>query len=412
MSIRVSHSHGKSAKPQTWDLVFAALLTAVVSVVLAWPFVDVSLGGDHYIHLARHLARGDLTIDSVSDRYGDVVRLGGHTYLPFGPLPAVLLIPFLPLLERGIPLSAVSYCFTLLNVVVFYRILRNEGVSAEQRRWATLLYFAGTSYLGIVLVGISTYFAHVVASTFLLLAMLVYGRRTSAWKVGLLLGLGAAARLTVAFAISYFLHRSRREEETTDESGRGRWRRWVTLLAGLAVPLLGLAAYNYFRFGNIAETGFGQARLYEDVLEDARDAGLFSLIHVPKNIFFMLLKGPELVGGDSVPVLSFPYLRPSAWGMGLFFTSPALLYAFRARLGERRVRSLWLGILAVAAPILLYYGIGYVQFGYRYALDFMPFLALLAALGMPEPMTNRARLLVSLSVVICMWGAIHLATWI
>ena len=412
MSITVSHSHGKSGKPQTWDLVFAALVSAVVSIVLAWPFVDVSLGGDHYIHLARHLVRGDLTVDSMSDRYGDVVRLAGHTYLPFGPLPAVLLIPFLPLLELGIPLSAVSYCFTILNVLVFYRILCDEGLGAEQRRWATLLYFAGTSYLGIVLVGISTYFAHVVASTFLLLAMLACGRRTSPWKTGLLLGLGAAARLTVAFAITYFLHRSRREERATADSTGDRAHRWLPLVAGFAVPLMGLAAYNYLRFGNIAETGFGQAVLYDDVLEDARSAGLFSLVHVPRNIFFMLLKGPELVGGDAVPVLSFPYLRPSAWGMGIFFTSPALLYAFRARFAERRVRSLWLGTLAVAAPILLYYGIGYVQFGYRYALDFMPFLALLAALGMPEPMTNRARLLVSLSVVICMWGAIHLATWI
>ena len=398
-SIRVSHSNGKSGQPRAWDLVFAALVTAVVSTLLAWPFVDVSLGGDHYVHLSRHLARGDLTVDGLSDRYGDVVRWGGHTYLPFGPLPAILLIPFLPLLDNGMPLVAVSYSFTLVNVVVFHRILQDEGVGREQRRWTTLLYFAGTSYLGITLVGISTYFAHVVASTFLLLAMLVAGRTSKQWKVGLLLGAGAAARLTIAFAIAGFLHRFRD-------------RRQLSLVAGFAVPLLGLAAYNYFRFGSIAETGFGRAVLYEPVLEQARSAGMFSLAHVPKNFFFMLLKGPEIIGGDSTPVLSFPYLRPSAWGMGLFFTSPALLYAFRAPFSERRVRGLWLGTLSVMVPLMLYYGIGYVQFGYRYALDFMPLLALLAALGMPEPMTNRARLLVSLSVVICVWGAIHLATWI
>lgn len=401
MPIAVSHRNGLTGRSDAWDLVFAALATAIVATLLAWPFVDASLGGDHYVHLARSLLHGELSVDAMSARYGDIVRWKGHSYLPFGPLPAILLIPFLPLLERGMPLVVASYLFTVFNVAVFYRLLQQEGVQADARRWSSLLYFAGTSYLGITIVGISTYFAHVVCTTFLLLAMLHSGRGAKAWKSGVLLGAAAAARLTAAFGITYFAYRS-----------RDRGRQLVSLVAGFALPLIALAVYNYLRFGSITETGFGRAVLYEPVLEKARAAGMFSLAHVPKNIVMMLLKGPDVVGGDGNPVLSFPYIRPSPWGMGLFFTSPALAYAFRPSLSEPRVRQLWIGILSIAAPLMLYYGIGYVQFGYRYALDFMPFLALLAAIGMPEPMTNRARLLVSLSVIVCLWGAINLAIYL
>jgi hypothetical protein len=234
--------------------------------------------------------------------------------------------------------------------------------------------------------------------------MLVFSRKRKLWLVGLLAGAGAAARLTLAFGISYFMNRSREE--------RTLIRQWFPLLAGFAIPLIAIAAFNYCRFGSPTETGFGKALLYEPFLEQARSVGMFSAAHVPKNIFMMLLKGPELIGGDASPVIAFPYIRPSMWGMGLFFTSPALIYALKPSLSSLRARSLWLGVLTIAIPLMFYYGIGYVQFGYRYALDFVPFLALLAALGMPQPMTNRARALVTVSVLICFWGAVHLAVWL
>ena len=181
------------------------------------------------------------------------------------------------------------------------------------------------------------------------------------------------------------------------------------LFCVVAVRILLLCAYNYERFGNIAETGFGKAVLYRDVLYQARSAGLFSLVHVPKNLFMMLLQGPQPVGGDSTAILRFPYVQPSQWGMGLFFTSPALLYVFRARFREILVKACWIATLTLLVPILTYYGIGYLQFGYRYALDFMPFLIVLAARGLPDPMTNSAHALVTASVLFNFWGALMLA---
>jgi hypothetical protein len=98
--------------------------------------------------------------------------------------------------------------------------------------------------------------------------------------------------------------------------------------------------------------------------------------------------------------------------MGLFFTSPALAYLFRANLKKPFVQACWIGVVSVMLPIITYYGVGWVQFGYRYALDFIPFLLLLTALGLPRPMTNAARTLVLVSVAVNIWGAIFFSKWV
>ncbi len=396
----------------------------LVVLLLLWPFKHVSLGGDHYVFLARHLLHGSLNVDDLPRDYGDYAIWEGHKYLSFGPLPALLLLPFLPLIDVGIPMVVVGYLFTTLNIVLFHRVLGLAGITGEKRDWTTLLYFGGTVYLSVTLVGISTYFAQVVVTSFLLLAMWEMLGRSRLLLVGLCIGLAAGARVTAAFSLPFFVwilwtrsHSSTHPSANPPTaSPKGSDRVFVTQLAvvfcGLAVPLFFLAAYNYARFGSLTETGFGPAELYQEVLVKARSTGMFSLAHVPKNLFMMLLQGPQPVGGEYSPVLQFPYIEPSQWGMGLFFTSPALLYIFRARITDPVVQACWMGITMTLVPILTYYGIGYVQFGYRYALDFMPFLMLLVGIGLREPLSTRARALIGASVLINVWGAGRLAMWL
>jgi hypothetical protein len=417
----------KETKSLTDVMRFNPVLTGYVALVvillLLWPFKHVSLGGDHYVFLAHRLLRGSLNVDNLPPVYSDFVVSRGHKYLAFGPVPALLLVPFLPLIDAGMPLVWVGYALTLVNVAIFYRVLGLVNVRGERRYWTTLLYFGGTVYLSVILVGISTYLAHVVVTLFLLLAIREILSKGRLPLVGIYIGLAAGARLTAAFSLPFFVwllwtrFRPAVADRKVSDHESVQWRQprftqVALLLCGVAVPVLFLAAYNYGRFGSFTETGFGMAVLYQPVLEQARSAGLFSLAHVPKNLFMMLLQGPQAVGGENSPVLHFPYIEPSKWGMGLFFTSPALLYIFRARLTEPLVQACWAGILATLVPILTYYGIGFVQFGYRYSLDFMPFLVLLAGRGFPDPMTTRVRALVGASVLINVWGAGNLAGWL
>jgi hypothetical protein len=378
-------------------------------MLVTWPVIDRSLGGDQYLFLARNFLHGRITIDDLPRGYGDYVEWNGHKYLPFGPVPAVLLVPFLPLLERGMPIAISGYILTMASVWMLYKILILAGFDKEKCRWLTLFYFAGTPYLGVLLVGISTYFAHVTATMFVLAAILALFRRS--WFIaGLCLGVAAGARMTELFAAPFFIWIVHAGVTTRIE--KGAVRDAIVFVFGLLTPVAILAAYNFARFGNPMETGFGLAELYTGTLEAARAKGLFSIAHVPKNLYYMLVAGPLPFGGSDAASLRLPFVQPSQWGMSLFLTSPALIYAFRSPWRESVTRACWLGIGVTLLPVVAYYGIGYVQFGYRYALDFMPFAVLLAAYGMRAPLTTMSRVLMSTSVAICIWGAVWLAVWI
>jgi len=65
----------------------------------------------------------------------------------------------------------------------------------------------------------------------------------------------------------------------------------------------------------------------------------------------------------------------------VLLTSPGLLYAVRA--DWHRPRAWWLAgaTVAVLIPTLLYYGGGWLQYGYRYFLDSVPFVIALCGIA-------------------------------
>jgi hypothetical protein len=65
----------------------------------------------------------------------------------------------------------------------------------------------------------------------------------------------------------------------------------------------------------------------------------------------------------------------------VLITSPGLLFATQA--DWRRPRAWWLAgaTIAVLIPTLLYYGGGWLQYGYRYFLDSVPFVMALCGLA-------------------------------
>jgi hypothetical protein len=64
----------------------------------------------------------------------------------------------------------------------------------------------------------------------------------------------------------------------------------------------------------------------------------------------------------------------------MLLVSPGLLTCIRAGFGPP-ARVLWAAAGLVAIPVFLYYGGGYVQYGFRYSLDFTPFLVALTAMA-------------------------------
>jgi hypothetical protein len=74
-------------------------------------------------------------------------------------------------------------------------------------------------------------------------------------------------------------------------------------------------------------------------------------------------------------------------------------------------RALWLTVATVAVPTFFYQNSGWVQFGYRFSLDFLPFSLVLVAIGL-EWLVRRwpgrtivvAGGLVAASIAVNLWG--------
>jgi uncharacterized membrane protein len=92
--------------------------------------------------------------------------------------------------------------------------------------------------------------------------------------------------------------------------------------------------------------------------------------------------------------------------LSLVISTPLLIFAFFAPWREKSSQAMALAALLVAIPNLLYYNTGYLQAGYRYALDFLPFLFILIALAWrgSAPLLGKALVILSILTGFLMWA--------
>jgi hypothetical protein len=92
-------------------------------------------------------------------------------------------------------------------------------------------------------------------------------------------------------------------------------------------------------------------------------------------------------------------VKVSQHGMSLLVTSPNLAYTVLPQEPSPLTKPLWLTIGAVALPSLLYQNSGYVQWGYRFSLDYMVYFMVLLAIG-NRPLTRLFKGLVVVAFAI------------
>lgn len=332
-----------------------------------------------FSHLASSFLEGKLYfIGQSGTSWLDTALFNGHYYWPLGPLPALLLIPFVYLSNLMGAFFLQGYLQNILVMGVFFlcfQIAKKSGFLKNDALYIAFAFVFASQFIGVALFPYGWYFAHVVTVFFLFLSLSEYLGKKRYWLIGLFMGLVTLTRLTAAIGIVFFLL------EILFSSLRDEWKMKIKKIGQLIIPLiiavLLLGLYNYLRFGNFLEQGYSFQTLY-GAAEIARGLGLMNIIHLPGNLYYAFLSMPLPVFRDAVShVLQFPFLRDNPWGMSIFITSPFLIYMFFLDYKDRISKMLWGTIGLIAVSVFLYYGIGWIQFGYRYALDFMPFLFLL-----------------------------------
>jgi hypothetical protein len=165
----------------------------------------------------------------------------------------------------------------------------------------------------------------------------------------------------------------------------------------MAVVGAALAWHNHVRFGELAE--FGHSYLAVRQQAQIEQYGLFDLHYLVRNlaIAFTLLPGF---------ISEAPFISISGHGLAIWVTTPALLLLVVWARDRHPLRlALWLSVLVVAAWSLAYQNSGWLQFGYRFALDYMVFLVLLLALARRR-LGWLARSLIIAGVVVNLFGAV------
>jgi hypothetical protein len=143
---------------------------------------------------------------------------------------------------------------------------------------------------------------------------------------------------------------------------------------------------------------FGHEFLNVQWQERIQRWGLFNYHFLSRNLAAALVLLPRIM-------THFPYVKISQHGMSLLVTSPNLAYTVMPAEPSRLNKPLWLTIAATALPSLLYQNSGYIQFGYRFSLDYMIFFVMLLAVR-HRPLSRLFKSLVVVAFLINLFLAI------
>jgi hypothetical protein len=350
-----------------------------------------------FVYLAKSFVEGHLYFTSSPGLWYDTSYYHGHYYWPLGPLPAIILMPFVAFFGLAVRQGYFLALFNLINLFLLQKVGRKITQNPITSLWLSFAYVFGTEYLNVARGPWSSYFAQAVATAFLLLALYEFLHEKRWWLIGLYTAFGVATRIDIVVAGFFFCFAILFEHESRSQKIKHMLH--FSLPVVLSVALL--MAYNFFRFDNIFESGYGLQSLYGELAVN-RQYGLWSLIHFPGNLYYFFLRGPIGVFIPGTKVLTYPYLRADGWGMSIFFTSPIFFWVVKAPWKNRTVQLSALTSILMLVVFLGYYGIGFYQFGYRYALDFYPFLFLVLAYAATEKF-NFPMKVVALASFILNW---------
>jgi hypothetical protein len=440
----------------------------VVVALAVYYFSDPSRSGfynhfvwqaDAYLHGRFAIAYPVLEGPFTNGYFQDVMPLPGapgtpsYALLPFPPLPAILLTPFVAVLGLATSSQLFGVALGAINVGLSWRMTTRLTDRRAASVLATIFFAFGTVHWYAAMLSTTWFLAHVVAITFTLLAITLAldgerreralaalravqpnrARRTNAliaaidgksvflatyrrvslhfepiqFFAGFVFGIAVLARLTVIFAAPFFLFVG---------PGGSIWKRGASAALGALIPLLLLAVYNLLSTGHVFNPVYDYLYQSENVgympagFEINRTYGIEDIRHVPLNLLIMLGWPPVIDQSCGLSLLNrdCALIKPDQIGMSLLLTSPAYLLAIPLVLRHWRQRIVAGSAMAVATVAfvnLMHFSQGWVQFGYRFSNDFAPFALILVTLAVARLGAGKLALaFVGLSVLVNLWG--------
>jgi len=384
--------------------------------------------------------------------------------------PALMLVPLAMLWGLDVNQTLISVIVAALTSLFVFAITRRFSDRLLVQVALTALAMFGTILWWVGANGGVWFFAHTTAVFFLFAAIWATVVRRSPLMAGLFIGAAFMCRPTTILAGVFPLIVFSEQWLVGWSERVPPWRRirlgpLVQLAAGVTPFVLLTGALNLGRFNSPFESGYNYTeQLYQISLAWRWPHGFFDISYLGRHVQVVFEQMPNVASQGS-------YVWPSWSGLAMWATTPAFLYGLFIHLRRlRRVTVVAAFVLAAACLMLLVRGIatglglggdwateeipfslhllpfwlligaavagsilardrlafgawaailvvsfadwlfaatGWAQFGYRYGLDFTPFLWLLVVLAVGRgPLRWHHWALIGLAVLVNLWGVL------
>jgi len=348
-----------SRRPGELTLALAVTVMAAVVYLLSAPPTQPLA---YFVPLADAFLHGRLYVTEAPSWLSELVPAAVGWYVPYPPMPAVVLLPFVALFGPELPQQVISSLAGAVSVGLLFLAIGRLGVHGRTRFGLIAVFAFGTVLWWGASEGSAWLFAQAVAVLFSAAALLVATHRRAPMLVGLLLGCATISRLPVGLTAPFFLALVvGLPLPFTRGDVRRVLRPALAFAAGLVIPVGLYAVYNLARWGTPIDMGYV---LIPGVLQDPiyADHGILSIFYIPRHLYAIFLRSFDFRE-------EFPWFRPSWWGLSLFLTTPLYLWLAHAPWRDGRVRWACVGIGLALIPIVTHGNVGITQWGYRFSLD-------------------------------------------
>lgn len=348
---------------------------------------------DYFTRLSTAFLQGKFYLTENPVWLSELIPLGKNRYTFVNPpMPAIIATPFIFLFKNLFQQQYLAHIIGALSTgsvgLISWKIKKDKFLMI----WSSLLLGLGSIFWYLSATGSVWYLGQVTGVFFILFAINETLGEKRTFLISSFLACALLSRLQLVFTLPFFVYLVVFEKITLKK---------VMLFT---IPMIFFAflycTYNYLRFGNPLENGY---TLIPNILSEPWfNYGQFSYHYIPNHLYLLLQKTPIFMN-------EFPYIKPSWAGLAIWITTPAFIYALTAKLKDKVNILSWISIILIGLVNFSYGSTGFTQFGYRYAVDFYPFLILLTIKGVTNTgLKWHHWLLLLISIIVNTWGVIFI----
>lgn len=356
---------------------------------------------ERYFPMFYHQADAFLQgrVDFGGDWTQDLIPFNDKIYLAIPPLNAFLILPFVYFFREKF--TETWFANILYTVLIIIQFIYVEKFAAHKNIWRRSLLFIflalGTMILPCAIIGTSWFNAVIGSCIFLSLAWLTlyYAKNLPQDVLAItFLAIASTGRFHLALLLPIFIIKAWRNRY------RGDWKALTALCSPVIMFIVFVLWWNWVRFGNPLSLKY-EDLVYADFFRaNIQKYGFRNIVYIFPNIYHGIISFPKLIP-------QFPFFNIDDMGNGVLATSPLFIYILTDKHRRSSAQNFaWLCMAIVAVPVFTHCSTGWRQFGYRYFLDFFPFVSFLLLRSKVNPLRALPLFCIALSIWFNIFGAI------